>query len=1423
MIATLNIVTNPFHPTLDRVQRPIQRKLRINTLVQKHKIDLTKPVICYYNGEALLRKQWGKTTVKDGDVVNFIYLPQGGGGGSNPLRLILTIALTAFAPYLAGVIAPGLVGTLAGSLLSAGIGFLGNTLINALIPPPQPPKAQQANAAAAPSPTYTIGAQGNQGRIGQSIPVLYGKMKLYPDFAAQPYAEFEGNEQYLYQLFTVTQGLAQINVTDVFIEDTPIASFGPSFQIEILPPNTNSTLFPSNVFNVASVSGVELLGGPNPITGPFPVSPPDPTSLGATFTNKLAFDIVLPRGLGYVNDQAGVDARSVTLIFYAKLINDSGGDISSLAEIGRQTITGATQTPIRNTYKFNVAAGRYAVAVIRTDNKDLDSRTSNDVVWSSARGYSSVVRTSYGDVTMMAMKIKATNTISSQSSRKINILATRQLERPSYNVTSGTIDWSVRNTTQSIAWAIADMCRAAYGAGVTEARFDVAQLLALNTIWDARGDKLNCVFDSSQTFWDALSQVCRVGRCRPYIQGGLIHFVRDSLQTLPTAMFTNRNIVKGSFKITYVMPSSDNSDAVDVTYFDEVSWQPRTVRAQLDVGQAIRPAKINAFGITNRAQAWREGIYAAASNRYRRKEISFETELEGHIPALGDLIGIQSDIPEWGQSGEVVGTSVISTTVTQLTSSEPFTWSAGAIHYAMLRRADGSANGPIVVTQGSDEYSFLLNNADVDFSVYSGFNKEKTHISFGRSGQVIQLAKVLTTTPNQNRVNITAINENVLVHSADATVLIPLDLYSWSLSSPKTKPILSGFSLTQTGSGATPTISLSWSPAPGASYYIIERSTDNLNWSTLGEITGSNFSFLGTIGLLYVRVAAFGGVIGPFVTNSIVVGAVAPPANVIAGTISANGQSYDVRWTPVTDCDGYRVEVYNGISLKRKFNTVSTNFAYTLENAITDGGPWRAITVKIFATKGNVSSSSAYVLNGTNAAPAPPTLIVVPGSSNISITLSKCNEIDYAGSVIHASTISGFTPDPTNLIFNGIGNFFIQYGVVTIYIKAAHYDTYGSSNLNYSQEYSSTPTGASGGIRSVAVLPSPVTVSMDGDIVYLTTDDLIYTCNGVLWSPAGGPIPDGAITSAKISAGAVIASKIFVGNLAAISADMGSILAGSITLDNVGFIRGGQTGYAIGTGFYLGYSGSAYKFSLGNATQGITWDGSALTIAGTLNAVSGTFGNLRVNLGGSINSGDFTGYAWPAAGGTGFHLGTSGLLLGNLNNNQYVQFTNTGEFYMGNNVTSLASDVNGFRVNGPLVATGNVLNNAITNTASAFTATEDYIGVTTPYVLQTITIATTGSAINLISNQALRTQGPDSIAVGIYRNGTLLVSSSQVASTAIPQGDGSTMYLGFTATAPLFFRDSPSAGTHTYQVKTIGSGYNCFVSNRYLQAQEVKK
>jgi hypothetical protein len=76
-------------------------------------------------------------------------------------------------------------------------------------------------------------------------------------------------------------------------------------------------------------------------------------------------------------------------------------------------------------------------------------------------------------------------------------------------------------------------------------------------------------------------------------------------------------------------------------------------------------------------------------------------------------------------------------------------------------------------------------------------------------------------------------------------------------------------------------------------------------------------------------------------------------------------------------------------------------------------------------------------------------------------------------------------------------------------------------------------------------------------------------------------------------------STLKVGSLSAISANLGSISSGNITLDTTSSIKGGQTAYNTGTGFFLGYSSSAYQFSIGNPSgQYFAWNGTNIVSNG---------------------------------------------------------------------------------------------------------------------------------------------------------------------------------------------------------------------------------
>jgi len=770
MRAIVVMMNNPFCPERGREVLPVARPVSVRDWLDKREIgEFQRPTICLHNGQALLRADWDITVINDGDVVAFVALPRGGGGGGggkNPLKTVLSIALMVAAPGLGGALAGslGLTGSLFagtafeigwGTVLGGVITLAGSALINAVIPAPRPSVASMSfgsvGAPPAPSPTYSLSAQGNEARLGQPIPVLYGRHLIYPDLATQPYQEFAGGDQYLHQLHVIGQG--EYDLEQLRIEDTPIASFEEVIY-EVVGPGGSVTLFETDVITAPEVAGQELLstGDGGGFVGPFAVNPT------ATQAGNLGIDAIFPRGLYYANDAGGLDARTITWDVQARTIDDDGVATGAWVTLASETHTAATNTAIRLSFKYPVTSGRYEVQLLRTDAKDTSSRAGHELRWGALRAYLGGTP-DFGDVTLLAVKMRATDNLSQRSSRMINCIVTRRL-----SVWDPITGWSASAPTRSIAWAFADACRAAYGAKLADIRIDLAALHALDQVWTARGDEFNGVFDSSMTVWEALIRITRCGRAVPVLQGGIVRIFRDAAQTLPIAMFGPRNIVKGSFKIQYIMPGEETADAVTVAFFNARTWKQDEVTAQLADSAAEKPAKVTLFGCTDEIQAQREGLYMAADNRYRRKLVSWSTELEGMIPTYGDLVAVTHDMPHWGQGGEVVDWDEQAQV---LTLSEPLTWEANAGHYIALRRRDGSLAGPFLVESvvGNDRQVHLLEALDI--TPYTDTSEERTHFAFGAGEAWGTKARVIAVKPRGENVEITAVAEDNAVHTAD--------------------------------------------------------------------------------------------------------------------------------------------------------------------------------------------------------------------------------------------------------------------------------------------------------------------------------------------------------------------------------------------------------------------------------------------------------------------------------------------------------------------------------------------------------------------------------------------------------------------------------------------------------------------------------
>lgn len=744
---------------------PARRRGSLGGWLRRNGHDLVaRRTICAINGEWIPRQQWIEYCPGKGDVVLLLDNPHAGGDGSNPLAIVLMVAVMIVMPEAVGFLTSSSVGL--GAEVAKALYLLGtNLLISALTAPPKPPTAHAQAEMAQPSPTYTLAGQGNANRLGAPRPRHYGRFRFTPAYCAQAFGQFVNNENYLYEIFDV--GLGEYQVDKITIEDSDISAFA-DIQYEVVPPGGRITLVPGRVHNSPEVAGQELLQGTwiGGAAGFVAV----PAGLAAT---GIGVDFVCPQGLFYVNDDGSFATKSLQIRFQAQAIDDAGVATGPWVTLADEAVSAATNTPQRCSRLYSVTPGRYAIRATRIDNKDTSSRAGHEVVWAALRAHLP------GDLifpenTVVAMKARASGQLTEASARKVFVQGIAKVK--TWSPTGG---WTAPVTSRSIAWAAADMLMATYGRGAPAAAIDLAKLYQLDQVWAARGDRFDASFDTRSTVAEALTGALKCGRAQWFQIAGLYSFARDEAVTVPSATFTPMNIVRGSVEVEYVMPGDRTSDHVVARYFDTAVFNWREVDCTLTGNTAVKPAKVTYFGIGEREQAWREGVTDAAENLYRRRIVKFATELEGRLLLPLDTIALSHILVNRAQTGEVVAFTgddgeggLAAGAELVLTSAVEFT--TGQTHYLIMSTLSGGRSGPWRVTAGSAPDRVLLAEAVAGFQPYVGGGKQRARYSFGVGSEVYVLGKVLPPIkPKGRTVEIQMVVDDPRVHTADQTNTLP--------------------------------------------------------------------------------------------------------------------------------------------------------------------------------------------------------------------------------------------------------------------------------------------------------------------------------------------------------------------------------------------------------------------------------------------------------------------------------------------------------------------------------------------------------------------------------------------------------------------------------------------------------------------------
>ena len=757
----LDIIWRP-HPVLKAanckfMQHGWSQGQTVRQILIANGVDQHQPISIIVNDRLLTVKEWDTYCPEPASIINVkaeVLGGGGGGGGSNTMQIVAMIAIVAIAiaaPYALGGMftatgltfgaAGGL--TMAGTMLTAGIMIAGNLLVGAIFSPSGNAAIDMDTASGSntqDSPTYSLSGGSNRARPYEPMPVIMGTHRFFPDAAANPYTEYHGEDQYLYQIFGM--GLSSATFSDYKIGTNPLTNYS-EWSWQYPDQNGKITQFPGNV---DSGSGSALENSAGWVTR-------------TTSTNTYKIGLDLEGVLFYANDRGGMDNTSVQLRVQYKPVGSgtwidptdievsapgfadghyenyqayvsqgyynyifNGDDYvpywtdTSYYETrtrfvsggGTVIINGNSQSPRRATLFITPATtGQYDVRVIRDTADSTDSRLSNKVTWSTIKSYQ-VDDGSYVGQTRYGMTIRA----SEQLNGAIQQLSALGVAKANYYNGSA---WVFGETSNPAHWFM-DFAigrkdsngKLLYGIGLSQSQLDYEQLAAWATFCANEGLTFNAVLDGTQTAADILTMISRCGFGSATWASGKLGAVWDARNQTPVAAFGMSNIIKGSFEVRYL--TEQLADEIIVRFVDpDKDWNQSEVRVVVPgVENPVRSTTVDILGCTSRTMAGKFANYVAAQQYYRRRRITWDCDFEGFVCQRGDVVLLSHDLTQWGYSGRVVS---VDGNELKIDREVP---RSGGVEYLMLKRPDGTMTTYTVIA-GSGNSNDLILTSKPDF------------------------------------------------------------------------------------------------------------------------------------------------------------------------------------------------------------------------------------------------------------------------------------------------------------------------------------------------------------------------------------------------------------------------------------------------------------------------------------------------------------------------------------------------------------------------------------------------------------------------------------------------------------------------------------------------------------------------------------
>lgn len=591
--------------------------------------------------------------------------------GKSALKVVALVALTYFTMGAGSGALLGVFGATAGTLtafaITTGAFMLGSMLINKLLPPTQAKGSQYKQETGS---TYSLTGARNRARPFETLGLVFGSLKVVPDYAAQPFSWFEGEDQYLYCRFQA--GLNAGSVSGLKVGETDISAFT---DVSIAQSG-----FPGTTTQLEDWSNVDTIAG-GALTAPTaPGSYVTRTSSAASV--RLAVDI----GVQLYDMASDGKFNNATLsIELERRLLPSGawGPFSG----GSATVSFSSKStkPIRRTIVTDaLAAGQYEVRARKMTADVATTSAANTVEWGSLKSYQ-LDSGAYASYPQVGVRIKATGQLSGSLDELSWVL--QSADAPVWNGSAFVTGPTSNPGAQMLQFArgIYDTAgRLVAGMGLPDAQIDIDGFKAFTLHCATNGFRFDHYFDAQVTCFEVLEAMAAAGMGSVSHHPGKLSVVWATSTDPVEAVVNMGNIKAGTFRVDYATRAT--AEELEVTCFDrDDGYKPAAVRV-LAPGVTVprETARYAPLGITTQAGLIRTARQTMGQNLYQRKSVAWEMDLEALTFRRYSVIALSHDLTQWGYGGRLHSAVNGGGSFTMELDAE-VPWGSGGVHKIGIR------------------------------------------------------------------------------------------------------------------------------------------------------------------------------------------------------------------------------------------------------------------------------------------------------------------------------------------------------------------------------------------------------------------------------------------------------------------------------------------------------------------------------------------------------------------------------------------------------------------------------------------------------------------------------------------------------------------------------------------------------------------